>query len=762
MSAGSLGQGRASALVRRLDGAPDPLSLYRAVSDGGRRPGTLLFETADVAGATPTRSFVMTGAALSATCRGRRVTLQALSANGEAALAHVLSRAARVASIEERSARRAVLVLPPRTTEADLEARLSAPSPLDALRAMVSFETIEQATPHAIFCAGVFGYDFIDAFEELPAPAGDPLGYPDFTFLLAESLVVIEPGAGRTTVVCTAFGSDDEATSRIVYNDGSNRLARLVEVLRAALLGADRPRRAPVAAAQPIAAESVDMDEAAYAAKVAALKEHIARGDVFQIVPSRTFRAPCPSPIDAYEALRARSPSPYMFFFAAEDHTLFGASPETSVRVARGASGGFEMEIRPIAGTRRRGRAGSGDVDADLDNRQEAELLLDEKERAEHMMLVDLARNDVARACRPGSRRVTRLLTVERFSHVMHLVSRVTGALREGRDALGAYAAAMNMGTLVGAPKVRAAELLREHEATKRGPYGGAIGYFTGEGELDTAVVIRSALVKDGVAHVRAGAGVVHDSDPAAEADETRRKAANVLEALRDAAARGGASAGRAGGAAGAAAQRAHVESGARASMPCEVLLVDNFDSFTFNLVDAFERLGCRVRVLRNTAPARDVIEAARAARSLVVLSPGPGSPDEAGSCLEIIAAAKGAVPLLGVCLGHQAIVQEAGGVVDRADAVVHGKTTRLAHDGTGPFAGVPSPLLVGRYHSLATRSIPERLHVHAAIGDMAMAVSDPGALQVGFQFHPESILTPAGQTLLANVVAFAAERRSP
>jgi anthranilate synthase/aminodeoxychorismate synthase-like glutamine amidotransferase len=194
------------------------------------------------------------------------------------------------------------------------------------------------------------------------------------------------------------------------------------------------------------------------------------------------------------------------------------------------------------------------------------------------------------------------------------------------------------------------------------------------------------------------------------------------------------------------------------------VILVDNFDSFSWNLADAFERLGCRVRVLRNTAPARAVLDLARARAGgrggLVVLSPGPGAPQDAGSCMDIVTAAKGVVPLLGVCLGHQAIVSEAGGVVDRADTIVHGKATRLSHDGTGPFAGVPDPLFVGRYHSLATRCIPTRLHVHAAIGDMAMAVSDPAALQVGLQFHPESILTPEGQTLLANVVAAAAERR--
>ncbi|MEZ4307039.1 MAG: anthranilate synthase component 1 [Polyangiaceae bacterium] len=792
MKAGARGQ--AMALVRRIEGAPDPLALYRALSDGGTKPLTLLFETADAAESEPSRSMVVAGAALSATCRGPRVDLCAYSVNGEAALAHVvervLLRSAEGARVAERSARKATLLFPERTGEPDLRARLKALSPLDALRAMGSFEVLERSTPHAVFCAGVFAYDFIDAFEELPRPARDLLGYPDFSFLLADALVTIEPSSGRTTLSCTAFGSDDEARSFAVYNDASERLAELLRATRAVAEGADVASArgsgtsagvasAGVASAGVAGAGGVDLDDEGYARKVSELKAHIAKGDVFQIVPSRTFFEPCSAPMEAYEELRARSPSPYMFYLAGEDHTLFGASPETSVRVTRGGArrGPLQMEIRPIAGTRRRGRTAGGELDGDLDNRQEAELLLDEKERAEHMMLVDLARNDVARACLPGSRRVERLLTVERFSHVMHLVSRVTGTLREGEDALGAYAASMNMGTLVGAPKVRAAELLREHEATKRGPYGGAIGYFTGEGELDTAVIIRSAVVREGTAYVRAGAGVVIDSIPLAEADETRRKAANVLEAVRAARRRGlsreGLSAG--GGAEGGSREGLSASGGAEGlardglsqaglsgvggalsgevERVREVVLVDNFDSFTFNLVEAFERLGCRVRVLRNTVSAESVVAQARARGALVVLSPGPGAPEDAGSCLGIVAAARGGVPVFGVCLGHQAIVLEAGGVVERAEGIVHGKASRLEHDGTGPFEGVPSPLFAGRYHSLATRRIPERLHVHAAIGDMAMAVSDRRARQVGLQFHPESILTPAGQKLLENVL---------
>jgi anthranilate synthase component 1 len=273
----------------------------------------------------------------------------------------------------------------------------------------------------------------------------------------------------------------------------------------------------------------VDIDDAAYADVVRRLKKHVELGDVFQIVPSRRFSAPCPDPFAAYGELRDLNPSPYMFYIRSSDHTLFGASPETAVRV-RGEP--REVTIRPIAGTAPRGRGPAGALDLDHDARLEAALRTDAKELAEHMMLVDLARNDVARVSKPGTRRVSRMLSVDRYSHVMHLVSEVTGALAPDLDALHAYAASLNMGTLVGAPKIRAAQLLRGVEPGRRGPYGGAVGYLTGEGEMDTAIVIRAAYVRDGVAHVRAGAGIVMASDPVREAQETRHKAASVLRAI--------------------------------------------------------------------------------------------------------------------------------------------------------------------------------------------------------------------------------------
>lgn len=191
--------------------------------------------------------------------------------------------------------------------------------------------------------------------------------------------------------------------------------------------------------------------------------------------------------------------------------------------------------------------------------------------------------------------------------------------------------------------------------------------------------------------------------------------------------------------------------------MTRSILLIDNLDSFTFNLVEAFERLGAAVRVIRNTVSADEALRRAREAEALIVLSPGPGAPHEAGCCLDLIRVAKGEAPLLGICLGHQAMVLEAGGIVTRAPLPVHGKVSHLSHDGAGPFAGIDGPVAVGRYHSLCTRDIPPRFTVHAEIDGMAMAISDPAARQTGLQFHPESILTGAGDIILANIMKDAA-----
>lgn len=500
--------GSARSVGRRISTASDLLSLYAQLSSNGARADTMLFET------TAGKSIILDRAAVRIECRGGKVVLDALSANGGPVLQLVRRNLAE--QVESASGERLMLRYE-RSREIDAGRRLLDRSPFDVLRAITSgflVETPEE--PMTVCLVGVVAFDHVELFEDIPPSAEDPHGFPDFIFWLAESFIVQEPKL-TPRLICTSFGSGEDDEARNLNFSAVERLSDLA--FRASDV---RPLKPSPGAPVHL---SVDLDDEAFAASVAKLKEHILAGDVYQVVPSRTFSGACPDPLAAFARLRAIDRSPYLFFVSMADCTLFGASPETSVRVT-GEAGAQIVEVKPIAGTRPRGASG------DDDDRMEADLRLDTKEAAEHMMLVDLARNDVARVSEPGTRHVASLMTLEKYARVMHLVSSVKGVLASGLDALHALQACLNVGTLSGAPKLKATELLRRYERTRRGPYGGAIGWLNGDGALDTGVVIRSALVRNGTACVRAGAGVVHDSDPLAEADETRRKASAMLSAI--------------------------------------------------------------------------------------------------------------------------------------------------------------------------------------------------------------------------------------
>ena len=411
------------------------------------------------------------------------------------------------------------------------EKRLHAFSPLSVLRTVAGRFQPETANhPEAVLLVGLFAYDLVAHFESLPKPIpgkknpGDDV--PDFYFVLADQIVVIDHLKGHAEAIVNVFGGPHAEAN---YFSALDAVTRVTDVAALLVREPEEELIFPVVGADALAKVAVDASDAKFTAVVEAMQKHIVAGDVFQIVPSRTFSIACLDALKAYTSLRLLNPSPYLFYLNFGEFVLFGASPESAVKVDGRR---HTVEISPIAGTRARGFHPDGSPDADLDSRIEAELRLDEKENAEHMMLVDLARNDIARVSRSGTRHVVDLARVDRYSHVMHLVSRVQGELRDGLDALHAYQASMNMGTLTGAPKIKAMQLIRQFEGTRRGHYGGAVGYLRGDGSFDTAIVIRSALVQDGVAHVRAGAGVVHDSVPQQEADETRRKAEAVLRAI--------------------------------------------------------------------------------------------------------------------------------------------------------------------------------------------------------------------------------------
>jgi anthranilate synthase component 1 len=493
--------GQAGLLARRLPGAHDPVELHATLGS------PMLFRR------TGGRSLILVDSALRLEATAGEATIEAISEGGAILLGRIAAQLTE--HVSGRSDRRLTLSFE-RCDHPDEAVRANATSALDALRAMVSvLSPLNPDEPFAIVALGLIGFDHVDMSEELPdRPPGD---FPDLIFHLAETLVVVEP-CGAARVLALAAGSDDPDEANRQYHLAAERLQRTVKQCEATA-------RLPIAMPARLDPATVDVDDEEFGAVVTRLKGHVAAGDIFQAVPSRSFRAPCIDPDAAFRRLIAADPSSYQYMFASGHGLLFGASPETAVEIRREKAGHI-VSVSPIAGTRPRGET------ADEDGRSEAELRLDAKETAEHMMLVDLARNDVARVSRPGTRRVPRLLGVERFARVMHLVSTVEGELAEGKDAIDAIRACLNVGTLSGAPKLKAIELIRSVERSARGPYGGAIGWIAGDGSMDSAVVIRSALVRDGVAEVRAGAGVVADSDPRAEAAETRAKASAVLAAL--------------------------------------------------------------------------------------------------------------------------------------------------------------------------------------------------------------------------------------
>jgi anthranilate synthase component I len=376
---------------------------------------------------------------------------------------------------------------------------------------------LDDLPPFAGGAVGVFGYDLVRTVERLPEPKPDPIGTPDMALMVSDALVVFDHLRHEVTIMVNAF-AEDPAQADEAYQRAAGLIERARELLAAPVPRADATERTPEAARD----FQSNMTRAEFESAVEQAKEYIYAGDVFQVVPSQRWSGPCPvEPFSLYRGLRTVNPSPYMYFLEFEDFAIAGASPEPLVKV-----NGDHVEMRPIAGTRPRGTSPEQDL------RVAEGLLTDPKERAEHVMLVDLGRNDLGRVCRYGTVEVGELMTVETYSHVMHIVSSVSGLLEEERGAMDALRACLPAGTLSGAPKIRAMEIIDELEPVKRGFYGGAIGYLSYSGDLDTCIHIRTAVVKDGVAHFQAGAGIVADSDPASEYRETEAKAEAMFQAL--------------------------------------------------------------------------------------------------------------------------------------------------------------------------------------------------------------------------------------
>ncbi|MFE3742928.1 anthranilate synthase component I [Streptomyces sp. NPDC059134] len=481
---------------RLLADGDTPVGLYRKLA--AERPGTFLLESAENGRSWSRYSFIGVRSA---------------------------------ATLTERDGRTHWLGTPPVGVPVDGD-------PLAALRATV--ETLHTPRdlasgmpPFTGGMVGYLGYDIVRRLEKVGDHARDDLRIPELTMLLTSDLAVLDHWDGSVLLIANAINHNDLDTGvDEAYADAVARLDAMAADL-------DRPCHAPAAAlpASELPEFTALWGGGAYQDAVEDIKERIRAGEAFQVVPSQRFETPVTaSALDVYRVLRATNPSPYMYLFrfpatgsgAAFD--VVGSSPEALVKVEDG-----HAMVHPIAGTRPRGAT------PQEDQALADELLADPKERAEHLMLVDLGRNDLGRVCEPGSVEVVDFMSVERYSHVMHIVSTVTGRVDKGRTAFDVLTACFPAGTLSGAPKPRALQIIDELEPTRRGLYGGCVGYLDFAGDSDTAIAIRTALLRDGTAYVQAGAGVVADSDPVSEDTECRNKAAAVLRAVHTANRMGGA-----------------------------------------------------------------------------------------------------------------------------------------------------------------------------------------------------------------------------
>jgi anthranilate synthase component 1 len=482
---------RALATVRRvipvtrtlLADGETPLGVYRKLAQG--RPGTFLFESAENGSSWSRWSFVGVHSVATLTESGGRTVWRGKPPVGLPGVAQEW-----------------------------------AGTPLEALRATVAAlhtEPLPDLPPLTGGMVGYLGYDAVRRLERLPELALDDLKVPELVMLLASDLAALDHHEGTITLIANAINWDD-SPHRVdeAYDDAVARLDAMV-----AQLCTPAPASAAVFSRPAPDFVRRRTREQHYAA-VETAKEAIRAGEAFQVVVSQRFEmATDADPLDIYRVLRTTNPSPYMYLLTLDEFSIVGCSPESLVTVRDG-----KVTTHPIAGTRPRG------ADPDEDAWLEKDLMVDEKERAEHLMLVDLGRNDVGRVCRPGSVHVTDFFRIERYSHVMHLVSTVTGQLAPGHTAFDAVAACFPAGTLSGAPKPRAMELIEELEPTRRGVYGGVVGYLDFAGDADTAIAIRTAVVRNGVAYVQAGGGIVADSDPIAEDAECLNKAGAVLAAI--------------------------------------------------------------------------------------------------------------------------------------------------------------------------------------------------------------------------------------
>ncbi|QSB16378.1 anthranilate synthase component I [Natronosporangium hydrolyticum] len=699
--------------------ATSPDQLDEIISALDVRRGVVLSSGMDYPGRYTRWDIAFVDPPLALEARGEEVWLTALNERGRvplAGLAAALSEHPHLAAATVGDDRVEVTIRPHDQGERDFaeEERTRQPSIFSVVRA------VQAALPDDIAHLGLygsFGYDLIRQVEDLAArPPGD---HRDLVLYLPDRLLVIDRHSETA----------QEHRYEFRYAGRTSEGARTT---------AD----APFVPVESMPGEARDHQPGEYAALVDVAKEYFLRGDLFEVVPSQSFRQPCRRrPSELFRWLRDHNSAPYGALMNLGDNDfIVSASPEMHVRVT-----GRRVETCPISGTVTRGADPIEDADQIL------QLLSSDKDRSELTMCTDVDRNDKSRVCEPESIRIIGRRQIEMYSRVIHTVDHVEGTLRAGYDGLDAFASHMWAVTVTGAPKLWAMRFIDEHERSPRRWYGGAIGAVLANGDVNTGLTIRTIMIKDGVAEVRAAATLLFESDPAAEEAETEAKASAMLEALAPPSAPAAAAP-------------------ARRASSCRVLLFDHEDSFVHTLAGYFRVAGAEVLTVR--VPRGGLGEAvgrhlAEFAPDLAVLSPGPGSPTDFDTAKVIDRLITAGVPIFGVCLGHQAIAEYFGGPLGLLPDPLHGKEREVRVVGNGFLDQLPAEFLAGRYHSIFVPAgqLPEQLVTVATDDAGAVIALQHRELPIyGVQFHPESLMSKrdeTGQAVIDAVVARAVAARA-
>lgn len=706
--------------IRRISQSADAdAEVDRLVRQLDSRRGVLLSSSYEYPGRYSRWDIGFVNPPLVITAHGRHMRIESLNERGRILLPECLAAVEELGSLVDMTVRDGLIELdiaPPEQAFSE-EQRSRQPSVFTVLRALR--DHFSSAEDDCLGLYGAFGYDLAFQFEPVELRRPRDSADRDLVLYLPDDILRVDRQSGIARRLQYDF----------ICRPGNGDHARFQTTGGLRRRGVEQPW-------EPVHGEEAHSDHAPgeYAGTVRKALEHFRRGDLFEVVPGQVFHEPCPdAPSQVYQRLREANPAPYgALMNLGDSEYLVAASPEMYVRVQ-----GRSVETCPISGTIARGDDALGDA------RQIRSLLNSAKDEAELSMCTDVDRNDKSRVCVPGSVEVIGRRQVEMYSRLIHTVDHVRGTLAEGYDAMDAFLAHTWAVTVTGAPKQSAMQFIENHEKSPRRWYGGAMGCIGFDGSMNTGLTLRTVRVHRGVAEVRAGATLLVDSDPEAEEAETRLKASALLSAIRGDTARKGP-------------KRPEQPQPLPGAEKLRVLMVDHRDSFVHNLGACFRARGVRLQTLRPEL-ARDALR--ERDFDLVILSPGPGHPEDFDVAGTVALALEQGAAVFGVCLGLQGIVSHFGGELTLLPQPMHGRPSVVCHEHAAMFADMPPTLTVGRYHSLYAASVPDCLQVTARLEEdpgVIMAVEHRNLPVSAVQFHPESILSQeadAGHRLVANVL---------